>query len=125
MSQMLNGVFEAFLSLPSLGVLVCLCLFARRIFHGLGAPIGDHGLYSKKDTAHADSQKGQGFVFLGRPQKLADTFFNSFGEHDGHENRQQYNEKTPQNRQQRVRLDPLHQIGCCSGIGGHVVVSVN
>ena len=71
MPQVLNGIFQAFLSLTLLGVLVGFCLFFRGLglrfgsfLHRLSAPIGDHGLYGKQDAAHTDSQKCQDFVLL-------------------------------------------------------------
>ena len=69
-SQVLNGIFQAFLALSTLGALVRLCLFLRglglclrRFLHRLGAPIGYHSLLGKQDAAHADSQKCQDFFF--------------------------------------------------------------
>ena len=96
MAQVFNGVFEAFLSLTLLGVLVSLCLFhrglglgLRGVLHRLGAPIGDHGLQGQQDTAHADPQKGQGFCFCLISLEFGRHIFQQIvGEHDGYENRQ-------------------------------------
>ena len=62
--QVFDGIFQTFLPLPSLGVLVGFGLRVRCVLHGLSPLIGYDSLQCQQNTAHADSEKGQDFVFL-------------------------------------------------------------
>ena len=70
-AQVLDGVLQALLSLPLLGVLVglgllfrglglrlrCISLRFRGILHGLGAPVGSHSLHNQENTAHTNPKE--------------------------------------------------------------------
>ena len=123
-TQVFNGVFEAFLPLPSLGILVGLCLFLRGfglrvcgVLQRLGGLIGDH-VFSEPPQRHRPcrSPKMSEFRFLSINPKSGTTLkvgryttLNSVGEHDGYESHKHHAKKATQNGQQRVRLDPLNR----------------
>ena len=71
MSQVFNGIFQTFLSLPTLDILISRCLLLRGfslcfrgVFHRLGTCMRSQGLQGKQNTAHADSQEFQRLRFL-------------------------------------------------------------
>ena len=71
MPQMFNGIFQTFLSLPTLDVLISRCLLfrglglrVRGVFHRLGTYMRSQGLQSEQDAAHADSQEFQRLKFF-------------------------------------------------------------
>lgn len=71
MPQVFNGIFQTFLSLPTLDVLISRCLLfrglglrVRRVFHRLGTCMRSQGLQGEQDAAHADSQEFQRLRFF-------------------------------------------------------------
>lgn len=71
MSQVFNGVFQAFLPLPLFGILIGFCLLfsgfglrVRGFFHCLGTCMRSQGLQGEQDAAHADSQEFQRLRFF-------------------------------------------------------------
>ena len=71
MPQVFNSVFQSFLSLPTLDVLISRCLLFRGLglrvrgfFHRLGTFMGSQGLQGEQDAAHADSQEFQCLRFF-------------------------------------------------------------
>ena len=92
--------FRPFLALPSLGVLVSFGLRVRCVLHGLSPLIGYDSLQCQQNTAHADSEKGQDFVFrrflpLEPSPIVGQIHFPAkiFGDHDGHKSRKQQDQQ--------------------------------
>ena len=89
--EVLDSVFQAFLALTLLGVLVGLRLLLRSvglrycgIFHCFSASVRCQGLQCKQDAAHADSQKFQNLEFVAY-SKSSESPCGGVREHNGQE----------------------------------------